>query len=443
MKFFRFTAVVVAVGVFLALPQFVDAQVHTLTASDGSGFQGGSVSSTITLDNPEEVRGFSMGLTHDSLVLTLTLISQGPALTSSNGGDGPDFWQPEINPINGPGGTCGAVLSFAVPLDSIPIGSNDLGLYNYTIVGAANSSSTLAFSDALGNPPLQTVVSVAGVTRIPTTVSGTVSVGTASVSGLTCTLNDGCSCEYSMSWTNGEAYDSIQVRQDGVLVATLAGTATSHLLNLIATGNGGPATSTLSVTGVHNTVSSTAVSCSADCPEIAGPFSPTGLSCSVNTGTGLVSISWTNAQTYASLSLSLDGVPTGSLAARATSTSLTLSTPGSYLICIDGTDACGSAFTQVCCTVTFEQVFVRLDCNADGSVNISDPIYNLEFLFNSGPSVCFDAMDSNDDSSVNLADVIHGLNAIFGLGPVPSAPYPDCGTDPSADALGCDSFPSC
>lgn len=439
----RFTAVFLAVVVSFSLPQVLDAQVHTLTASNGSGFQGGSVSSTITLDNSEEARGFSMGLTHDALVLTLTLISQGSALTSANGGTGPDFWFEEINAINGPGGTCGAVLSFAAPLDAIPIGSNHLATYTYTIVGAANSSSTLAFSDLLGNPPLQTVVSVAGVTRIPTMVSGTVSVGTASVTGLSCTLTDGCSCEYSMSWTNGEAYDSIEVRQNGVLIATLAGTATSHLLNLIATGNGGPATSALSVTGIHNTVASTATSCSADCPEITGPFSPTGFTCTVEPLGGLVGISWNNTQNYASLALSLDGVPTGSLAANATSTSVTLPAPGTYQICINGTDVCGSAFAQLCCTVTFEQQFVRLDCNADGSVNISDPIYNLEFLFNGGPSVCFDAMDSNDDSSVNLADVIHGLNAIFGLGPLPSAPYPNCGVDPTADALGCVSFPGC
>ena len=428
---------------FLLAPLDLSGGVHTLTASSSSGVQGGSASTTITLDNPEEARGFSMGLTHDSLVLTLTLISQGSALTDANGGTGPAFWFEDIAAPNGPGGTCGAVLSFAAPLDSIPIGSNHLATYSYTIVGAAGSSSTQAFSDLLGNPPLQTVISVAGVTQIPVTVSGTVSVGTASVTGLSCTLSNDCTCEYTMSWTNGEVYDAVEVRQDGALVATLAGTATGHVLNLINTGNGGPASPTLSVTGVINAVSSTAVNCAANCPAIAAPASPTGVSCSVDSFTGVAAISWTNAQTYTTLSLTLDGAAAGSLAASATSATLNLVAPGTYVICIDGTDACGTGFTQVCCTVTYEQVFVRLDSNVDGSINISDPISELEYLFGGGPSFCFDAMDGNDDGSVNLADVIFGLNAIFGLGPLPGPPYPNCGTDPTADALGCASYPSC
>ncbi|MGE3163872.1 MAG: hypothetical protein AB7O52_03135 [Planctomycetota bacterium] len=43
--------------------------------------------------------------------------------------------------------------------------------------------------------------------------------------------------------------------------------------------------------------------------------------------------------------------------------------------------------------------------------------------------------------TVNIADVVYLLAWLFTEGPDPQAPFPGCGTDPSADALSCDTSP--
>ncbi len=83
--------------------------------------------------------------------------------------------------------------------------------------------------------------------------------------------------------------------------------------------------------------------------------------------------------------------------------------------------------------------FIRGDANDNGEVNISDPIYLLEFLFAGGsPPPCEDAADANDDGKLDLADAVAALTYLFGGGtiPPPSPPGPP-GPDPTLDPLGC------
>ena len=64
--------------------------------------------------------------------------------------------------------------------------------------------------------------------------------------------------------------------------------------------------------------------------------------------------------------------------------------------------------------------FSRGDSNADGSVNLADAIFTLNYLYQNGPTPeCLDAADVNDDGSVNIADVIFELTL---LKPGPSGP---------------------
>lgn len=83
--------------------------------------------------------------------------------------------------------------------------------------------------------------------------------------------------------------------------------------------------------------------------------------------------------------------------------------------------------------------FRRGDPNDDGSVDISDPIVILNYLFGVGGSIsCFDSADINDDGSLDVADPINLLTYIFGGGTLPPDPGPfDCGLDPTPDGLGC------
>ncbi|MFQ5653506.1 MAG: hypothetical protein ACE5GW_02100 [Planctomycetota bacterium] len=91
-------------------------------------------------------------------------------------------------------------------------------------------------------------------------------------------------------------------------------------------------------------------------------------------------------------------------------------------------------------------LFIRGDVNANGVMNIADPVFLLSVLFVPGAPqpTCDDAADANDDGSVNIADAISILQALFvpGTPPLP-APHPGCGTDPTADPLDCAAFAAC
>ncbi|MFL2857531.1 MAG: hypothetical protein ACJ0DK_03905 [Planctomycetota bacterium] len=87
--------------------------------------------------------------------------------------------------------------------------------------------------------------------------------------------------------------------------------------------------------------------------------------------------------------------------------------------------------------------FRRGDVNGDGSLNISDAVSALIYLFDGGQVDCESAVDGNDDGSINLADAVSILAYLFsGSGTLP-APFPDCGTDSTADALDCLQYNGC
>jgi glycosyltransferase involved in cell wall biosynthesis len=82
--------------------------------------------------------------------------------------------------------------------------------------------------------------------------------------------------------------------------------------------------------------------------------------------------------------------------------------------------------------------FLRADANGDGSRDVSDPVFSLNFLFTGGPAPgCLDAADANDDGEIDISDPVFSLFAFFaGGGPIPP-PYPGAGADPTADGLTC------
>ncbi len=97
----------------------------------------------------------------------------------------------------------------------------------------------------------------------------------------------------------------------------------------------------------------------------------------------------------------------------------------------------------VCSEIT-ELTFVRGDVNADGKVDIADPIYLLSALFRNGSELpCGKAADGNDDGTVDLPDAVALIEYFFSCGAAPPAPFPECGEDQTADELGCDSFSPC
>jgi len=87
--------------------------------------------------------------------------------------------------------------------------------------------------------------------------------------------------------------------------------------------------------------------------------------------------------------------------------------------------------------------FIRGDGNKDDGVDISDPVFLLDYIFKGGRvPPCKDAADANNDTRLDISDPIWLLNYLFKGGPQPSEPFPQAGVDPSDDSsgsLGCDS----
>jgi hypothetical protein len=84
-------------------------------------------------------------------------------------------------------------------------------------------------------------------------------------------------------------------------------------------------------------------------------------------------------------------------------------------------------------------IFIRGDSNLDSTVNISDPLNTLGYLFaGDGSLACADAADANDDGRVDISDPIATLEHLFvGSGFLPP-PTRSPGIDPTPDGLGCE-----
>ncbi|MDG1455003.1 MAG: hypothetical protein P8R38_02235, partial [Planctomycetota bacterium] len=64
-------------------------------------------------------------------------------------------------------------------------------------------------------------------------------------------------------------------------------------------------------------------------------------------------------------------------------------------------------------------------------------------LFNGeGTPSCLDATDVNDDGSLDISDGVALLTYLFGTANLP-APGETCGSDPTSDGLDCSSYPNC
>jgi hypothetical protein len=70
--------------------------------------------------------------------------------------------------------------------------------------------------------------------------------------------------------------------------------------------------------------------------------------------------------------------------------------------------------------VNIATVFIRGDANGDGTINVSDVVYLINYLFIGGPApVPLAAGDVNCDGIVNVSDVVYLINYLFIGGPPP------------------------
>ena len=82
--------------------------------------------------------------------------------------------------------------------------------------------------------------------------------------------------------------------------------------------------------------------------------------------------------------------------------------------------------------------FVRGDANGSLTVSLVDVLAVLNSLFGvTIPLACADAGDVNDDGTNNIIDPIFLLNYLFANGAEPPAPFPNPGLDPTPDPMIC------
>ncbi len=95
--------------------------------------------------------------------------------------------------------------------------------------------------------------------------------------------------------------------------------------------------------------------------------------------------------------------------------------------------------------------FHRGDTNDDGTLDASDALFLLRFLFTtSGGVTCLNAADVDNDGELNITDGVYVLGTLF-LGwpppPPPGAPGNACGLDPESPGdsgfLGCEAYRQC
>ncbi|MBN1419618.1 MAG: PKD domain-containing protein [Planctomycetes bacterium] len=83
------------------------------------------------------------------------------------------------------------------------------------------------------------------------------------------------------------------------------------------------------------------------------------------------------------------------------------------------------------------RLFRRGDINDDGSMEISDPIYLLSWIFADGPAPpCLDAADLDDGGRIDIGDAINCLEFLFVGDWFPAFPHFSAGLDPTPDDLG-------
>ncbi len=96
------------------------------------------------------------------------------------------------------------------------------------------------------------------------------------------------------------------------------------------------------------------------------------------------------------------------------------------------------------CGPVHAEPFVRGDVDGDGVLGLTDAVRLFGHLFLGDPvPPCLDAADANDSGTADISDGIYDLGFLFLGTPQPPAPFPECGTDPTEDALDCASFPPC
>ncbi len=382
---------------------------YILTCSFASGAPGDAIGTTASLDsqNGAVVQGWSFGMCSDPAILQVDGAAVNPAAAGLNdpGGIGTalGFANVQLFPN---GAACGVVIDLFGVNSLPPTGNTDLFDVDYTIVGT--TSTQINFCETLGAVPVTIVIVVAGGSIPPVNIPCDVEV--------TCEVLSADSTQGLL----GTTVDST------ITLENCAGAGPVDGVSIALTYS--PAV--IEVNSVGNTVGADFIDSSSGGGELvigiimdtSSPLDnqiPAGQST-----TDVVTVTWDAIGVGVSALAFTDGI----------------GTPAINNGVVHGTGGFTAASTSDgSVTVVNFNTFLRGDCNHDVIVNIADGVFELNFLFQGGPSpFCDDACDSNDDSSIEVADAIYIFNYQFLDGPAPLAPFPTADIDATTgDGLGC------
>ncbi|MFN0057794.1 MAG: hypothetical protein ACKVX7_04990 [Planctomycetota bacterium] len=220
------------------------------------------------------------------------------------------------------------------------------------------------------------------------------------VTGLTCTTVNCTNQNIALAWTNGAIYTSIQVERDAVLIATLAGTATSYTDLAVP---GGGIDYQYRVRGICAAGPAFAIICNINhcpCPDV------TGVTCVSNCTNNNIALSWTNGSTYTSVEIERDAVLIATLPGGSNSyTDVAVPPAMSYNYTVRGICPFGPAPGANC---FINHCFLGpsvLYCPSEAD----DPAYRAAIMaLTGGPVDFFDASTGTPDVSLMLAyDVVY------------------------------------
>jgi len=248
----------------------------------------------------------------------------------------------------------------------------------------------------------------------------------------TCVENEGT---VVLTWTDGSPdYTAVVVKRNGEEIGTAepgAGTYTDTIA--------GPGTYEYAISGRIGEAASSPVICTVESDFLPAPED---LVCSVLGRR--VTLEWTNPVSYDGIRIVRDGTEISDLPGDQQSYRELVEEFGTHEYRVVGTVGEWQGASEACSVVVEGVAFVRGDSNASGRVDLADIIFILSYLFRSGETPpCLDAANVNGDIAIDISDAIYMLNYIFNHAAPPKPPFPDCGTIPKEESIGCESFSAC
>lgn len=255
---------------------------------------------------------------------------------------------------------------------------------------------------------------------------------------LNCQVVDPCATTISVSWDTGsQLHDSLLLSSGPDLsqlvpIAALPGSSTSYSFD---PGTSGWITVCVEPVSGGLTPESGPTCCEIEIPPVNPQIPILDLQCGYDPQTCSGELSWTNGTSYVSIELVINGQSL-TLPGSVNSATLPLTSGLPYTLQLIPQLTCGAVLDPAECQIlcpTPEPRFIRGDTNRDTVLTISDVLFQLAFLYESGPGNCLDAHDTNDDGILDVSDPVFLLLFLFDNGPIPPSPGLNCGVDPGPD----------